>query len=104
MICVISIIKTETVFGKVLHVYGTPENPLFIAKKVAEWIGHTNSRMMVEAIDEYEKVVRNVYTPGGNQDVVMLTEYGLYEVLMQSANSGHREPPSPDPIEHVFPE
>ena len=38
----------------------------------------------MQNIDEDEKVVNNVYTPGGNQEAWFLNEDGVYEVLMQS--------------------
>ena len=72
------------VSGKHFRPYGDIENPLFLAKDVAEWIEHSNPRMMLQKIDEDEKVVNNVYTLGGNQEAWFLTEDGLYEVLMQS--------------------
>ncbi len=37
-----------------------------------------------QSVDNDEKVVNNVYTLGGKQKCWFLTEYGLYEVLMQS--------------------
>ena len=80
----VSIFKQESLFGIAFNIYGTAENPLFLAKDVADWIGHSNSRSMIDSVDEDEKVVRNVYTLGGNQETWMLTENGLYEVLMQS--------------------
>ena len=40
--------------------------------------------MMLESIDDEEKGLRIVYTPGGNQEMWFLTEDGLYEILMQS--------------------
>ena len=70
--------------GRTISIYNTIENPLFLAKEVAEWIEHTNSRMMLKTIDENEKVVNNVYTLGGSQETWFLTEDGLYEVFMQS--------------------
>jgi len=79
------IIKTEQVLGKVLHVYGTPENPLFVAADVAAWIGHSNPTMMVNNIDNDEKLPSTILRAGLQQrEVVMLTEFGLYEVLFQS--------------------
>lgn len=39
---------------------------------------------MVASVDDDEKVRNIIPTPGGNQQVWMLTEGGLYEVLMQS--------------------
>ena len=80
----IKVIDEREVLGKHFRVYGDIENPLFLAKDVAEWIEHSNPRMMLQKIDEDEKVVNNVYTLGGNQEAWFLTEDGLYEVLMQS--------------------
>ena len=80
----IKVIDEREVLGKRFRVYGDIENPLFLAKDVAEWIEHSNPRMMLQKIDEDEKVVNNVYTLGGNQEAWFLNEDGLYEVLMQS--------------------
>ena len=80
----IKVIDEREVLGKHFRMYGDIENPLFLAKDVAEWIEHSNPRMMLQNIDEDEKVVNNVYTPGGNQEAWFLNEDGVYEVLMQS--------------------
>jgi len=80
------IIKTETVLGKVLHVYGTPEDPLFIAKNVADWIGHTHTTHMTSGLDDDEKLHVQILHAGQQQrKVLMVTEFGLYEILMQSS-------------------
>lgn len=80
----LQIIEQHEVLGKDFRIYGDFENPLFLARDVAEWIEHSNSRVMLDAVDETEKAVRIVYTLGGNQEAWFLTEDGLYEVLMQS--------------------
>lgn len=80
----LKVLNEQEVLGKHFKVYGTPEEPLFLAKDVAEWIEHSNPRMMLQTVDDDEKGVRNVYTPGGMQEAWFLTEDGLYEVLMQS--------------------
>ncbi len=80
----IIMISEQEVLGKKFRVYGDYENPLFLAKDVAEWIEHSNPRVMLQLIDDAEKVVNNVYTPGGVQESWFLTEDGLYEVLMLS--------------------
>ena len=80
----LKIIDERTVLNKDFRIYGDFENPLFLAKDVAEWIEHSNSRSMLDSVDDTEKVVRNVYTLGGNQESWFLTEDGLYEVLLQS--------------------
>lgn len=47
--------------------------------------------MMLQTVDDDEKGVRNVYTPGGMQEAWCLTEDGLYEVLMQSRKPKAKE-------------
>lgn len=89
----IKILNEQEVFGKQFRVYGTPEEPLFLAKDVAEWIdyskdgkGNYNVSAMIFAIDEDEK--QKIFTNLNNTEVGsntwFLTEDGLYEVLMQS--------------------
>ncbi len=51
---------------------------------VAEWIEHSQVVRMLQNIDDDEKVMNIVHTPGGNQEAWFLTEDGVYEVLMQS--------------------
>ena len=80
----IEIIKEQEVLGKHFKVYGTPDNPLFLAKDVAGWIEHSDVSTMLRNIDSDEKVTNNVCTLGGIQKSWFLTEDGLYEVLMQS--------------------
>ncbi len=80
----IQIVNTQQVLGKTLTVYGNEQNPLFLAKEVAEWIEHSQSDVMVKKVDEEEKVLNNLQTPGGIQKTWFLTEDGVYEVLMQS--------------------
>lgn len=64
--------------------YGDFENPLFLAKDVAEWIEHSNSTEMLRGVDENEKLNSTILSAGQRREVTMLTEDGLYEVLMQS--------------------
>lgn len=67
-----TIINKSTFLGKEIDVYGTAENPLFLAKDVAEWIEHSDVSMMVKSIDECEKVTSNVCTLGGSQGCLVL--------------------------------
>ena len=82
----VQVLQKSTLMGKELTVYGSAEHPLFLAKDVAEWIEYDKSSLhkMVSSVDEDEKVRKIVPTLGGNQETWMLTENGLYEVLMQS--------------------
>ena len=82
----IQVLKQSELCGRQFTVYGTPENPLFLAKEIAECIDYDKSSLnkLVASVDDDEKVRNIIPTPGGNQQVWMLTEDGLYEVLMQS--------------------
>ena len=55
----LQIIKQQEVLGQDFKVYGTAENPLFLAKDVATWIEHSNSTEMLRSIDENEKAELN---------------------------------------------
>ena len=84
----IKVIDDREVLGKHFRVYGDIENPLFLAKDVAEWIEHSNITKMLSSVDEDEKVkIRPNQKLGlltSNNEYNFLTEDGLYEVLMQS--------------------
>ena len=80
----IQVLKQSELCGQQFTVYGTAENPLFRAKEVADIIDHPNVTVMMNMVDDDEKGVKQLLTPGGVQNVTMLTEDGLYEDLMQS--------------------
>jgi prophage antirepressor-like protein len=80
----LKVVHSQEVLGKTFVVYGNKENPLFLAKDAADWIENKNVSQMLNVVDNDEKVICNIYTLGGNQQAWFLTEYGLYEVLMQS--------------------
>lgn len=80
----VKILNEQEVLGKQFKVYGTAESPLFVANDVAEWIEHSNVTEMLKGIDEEEKLTSTILRAGQNRQMNMLTEDGLYEVLMQS--------------------
>lgn len=82
------IFEERKVLGKDFKIYGTKENPLFLARDVANWIEHSHITKMLNNIDEEEKI-KHLCTNGtgvlqNNTEYWFLTEDGLYEVLMQS--------------------
>ena len=80
----IKVIEQRKLLGVDFKIYGDFDNPLFLAKDVAEWIEHSNSTEMLRGIDESEKLNSTILSAGQRREVIMLTEDGLYEVLMQS--------------------
>lgn len=83
---VLQVIEQREILGKQLTMYGDFEEPLFLAKEVAEWIEYDVSSInkMLNNVDEDEKVRNIIPTLGGKQETWFLTEDGVYEVLMQS--------------------
>lgn len=84
----LKVLNEQEVLGKQFRVYGTAEEPLFLAKDVAEWIEYSVSNVskMLAAVDDEEKTIHTISTSGSNYqtEAWFLTEDGLYEVLMQS--------------------
>lgn len=78
----LKIIDERELLGKQFKIYGDLENPLFLAKDVAEWIDYdiSNVSKMVNNVDEDEKLIARI----NNTSATFLTEDGLYEVLMLS--------------------
>ena len=58
--------------------------PWFIATDVAKVLEHSNASVMLRLLDEDEKGVSNVYTPGGNQELAIISESGLYHAVIKS--------------------
>ena len=83
------VLHTAEIMGESFQIYGTAENPLFLAKDVAGWIEHSNHRAMLDSVDEDEKTkqlypVNNPYGGYQVEEQWFLTESGIYEVLMLS--------------------
>jgi anti-repressor protein len=58
--------------------------PWFVLKDVCDVLGISNSRMAADRLDEDEKDVSNTDTPGGLQKLTIISESGLYKVIMLS--------------------
>lgn len=76
--------ELQNIDGFNAKIYGTPENPLFLAKDIADMLEIKNNRDMLNNVDEDEKLMSLVSTSGQNRNMWFLTEDGLYEVLMTS--------------------
>ena len=98
----LELVEEREVLGQAFKIYGDFDNPVFLAKDVAEWIDYSfkdarrisrDVSKMVAMVDEEEKQ-KNKLNLGGedcshggirqNTEMWFLTEDGLYEVLMQS--------------------
>ncbi|WP_462419973.1 phage antirepressor KilAC domain-containing protein [Salinicoccus sp. Marseille-QA3877] len=82
----LQVLEQRNVLDQELRIYGTQEEPLFMAKDIANWIDHSNvSKMVSDAdLEENEKQIHRVSTLTNSYSALFLTEDGMYEVLMQS--------------------
>lgn len=69
-------------FGTVRALRGDDGEPLFVARDVTDALGL--DRTATRRLDEDEKGVRSTHTPGGNQQVLLVTEPGFYKLVLQS--------------------
>lgn len=82
----LQVFHEQVVLTKKFKVYGSLDNPLFLAKDIAGWIDYDVSSLnkMLANVDDDEKLIGTIFRAGQNRDTWFLTEDGLYEVLMQS--------------------
>ena len=64
--------------------------PLFVASDVAKVLGYRMSSDMTRRLDDDEKGTRSVRTPGGTQEMTVITESGLYSAILGSKVEGAR--------------
>ena len=89
---ILSPLTSISFYGHELTVYGTAENPLFVASEVAQMIDYAKNRngsykvdSMTRSLDSEEKMVLTIRGRSGNTlSTTLLTEDGFYEVLLQS--------------------
>lgn len=81
----LAVVHQQEVLGQGFRVYGTMEEPLFLAQDVANWIEIKNASQMLNVVDEDEKALYTIYrVDGSSHKQWFLTEDGIYEVLMTS--------------------
>lgn len=71
-------------FGEIRTVVKDGE-PWFVGKDVAEILGHSNpQRALRDYIDDDDKGVTKIVTPGGTQTMAIINESGLYSLILSS--------------------
>ena len=59
--------------------------PWLVGKDVADALGYTNPRKaLADHVDDEDKGVTKCYTPGGDQDMTIINESGLYSLVLSS--------------------
>ena len=67
-----------------INIIGTYDEPLFQANQIGKLLGIVTIRTTILNFESDEKVVHTMATGGGPQDVLFLTEVGLYRLLGMS--------------------
>ena len=82
-------------FGELRALKGSDGEPWFVAKDVCDFLEITNRNRAMQRLDEDEKGGTHMYTPGGNQEVRLISEAGFYNLLFlfepTKANKATRE-------------
>ena len=68
--------------SKEVRVVMIDDAPWFVAADVLSTL--TLDRKALERLDDDEKDVNTIHTPGGNQDMTIINESGLYSLILTS--------------------
>ncbi|HBD1828835.1 TPA: Bro-N domain-containing protein [Escherichia coli] len=72
------VLRFDGVDVRVVYLNG---DPWFVAKDVCAALELTNSRTALQMLDDDEKGVNLTYTPGGNQNMSIISEPGFYKLI-----------------------
>ena len=72
------VLRFDGVNVRVVYLNG---DPWFVAKDVCAALELTNSRTALQMLDDDEKGVNLTYTPGGNQNMSIISESGFYKLI-----------------------
>ncbi|MVA33663.1 Bro-N domain-containing protein [Agrobacterium vitis] len=82
---------------KLVRVVEKDGEPWFVAKDVCDCLQLSNHRMAMQALDSDEKDVSSTYTLGGQQEMIIISEGGLYTIILRS-----RQATTPGSLPHRF--
>ena len=82
----LSIACKKQILGQNIDFYGSIEMPYFLPSDVAKWLNVKNHRQMIKSaeLSDDQKGVFLIDSLGGEQETTMITEDGLYDILMSS--------------------
>ena len=75
-------------FGTIRAMRGEDGEPWFVASDVAKALGYRDAEKMTRRLDDDEKGTRSVGTPGGEQQMTIITEAGMYSAVLGSKVEG----------------
>lgn len=76
-------IATYEFEGLALRIVQREGEPWFVTSDAAQMLGHRDAEKLARALDVDEKDTHRMGTPGGEQDVSIISEPGLYKAVLQ---------------------
>lgn len=70
--------------GEQLRTIQKPDGLWWVLRDVCQVLGLTTPARVAERLDEDEKGVSLIHTPGGDQKITIINEPGLYAVILRS--------------------
>ena len=77
-------------FGAIRAMRDDGGEPWFVASDIAKALGYRDAEKMTRRLDDDEKGTRSVGTPGGTQQMTVITEAGMYSAILGSKVEGAR--------------
>ena len=78
--------------GQSIRTVLVDDQPMFVGKDVAEVLGYKRTADAIrEHVDDDDKGVSNLPTPGGNQQTTVINESGLYSLVLSSKMPNAKE-------------
>lgn len=78
-------IQTFDFDGSGIRTLTIGDEPYFVGKDVAEVLGYSNPQKAIRNhVDDEDKGVNEMDTPGGKQPIVIINESGLYSLILES--------------------
>lgn len=75
-------------FGSIRALRDEDAEPWFVASDIAKALGYRMASDMTRRLDDDEKGTRSVGTPGGEQQMTVITEAGMYSAILGSKVEG----------------
>lgn len=83
-------IYENNMFGKLRFVF-IDEDPWFVAADVCHCLGLSNSHSSISSLDKDEKCSQLLCTAGGPQRLTVISEAGLYSLILRSRRPKAKE-------------
>ncbi|MDD7465518.1 MAG: phage antirepressor KilAC domain-containing protein [Actinomycetaceae bacterium] len=77
--------------GTAVRVVESDSQPWFVASDIAKILGYSAATAMTRTLDDDEKGMQTVHTLGGEQNLAIINEAGLYSAILRSRRSEAKE-------------